>query len=215
MKKIIIILSIIFIAGNLNAQQRIVKGRVLLNDNFGIGNIVVTAKKSKASVLTSSDGTFSIACENKDVLKFKSKSFFSQSKSVKGIDSINVYLIFKEGQKNVDIARNEGYLTDEGIKHLKSSLNSDEIDYAAYSNIFELIRGKFNGVEIAGTTVRIRGSHSLTGSNSATFVVNGNFVSDISDISPVNVESIKVLNSSQAAIYGSKGLYGVVVIKTK
>ncbi len=215
MKKILIIIALIFTISNMSAQQRIVKGRVLLNDDFGIGNIVVSAKKSKASVITSPNGTFSIACEDNDVLKFKSKSFFSQSKSIKGIDSLDVYLIFKEGQKNIDIARNEGYLTDEGINQLKNSLSTEEIDYSSYSNIYELMRGKLNGVEVSGNAVRIRGSHSLSGSNTAAFLVNGIFVTDVSDISPINIKSIKVLKSADAAIYGSEGLYGVIVIETK
>ncbi len=215
MKKFLLILTLFFIYTNVSAQQRIVKGKVLLNDDFGIGNIIVSAKKSKASVLTSPDGTFSIACEDNDVLKFRSKSFFSQSKSVKGIDSLSVYLIFKEGQKNIDIARNEGYLTEEGINQLNSDLNNEEIDYSTYSNIFELMRGKLNGVEVSGNAVRIRGTHSLSGDNTAAFLVNGVFVTDVSDISPINIKSIKVLKSADAAIYGSQGLFGVIVIETK
>jgi len=215
MKKVVLLLIAIFINSNSYTQQRVVTGRVLLTDDFGIGNILITAKNSKATVLTNADGSFTIFCEDNDVLKFKSKSFHPQTKSVKGIDTLNVYLTFKEGQKNIDLAREEGYLSDEGMKFIAQNLSNASNDFSSYSSVFELIRGKFNGVDVSGNTVRIRGTHSLSGSNAATYMVNGTFVSDISDILPINIESIKVLKSTEAAIYGSQGLYGVVVIKTK
>lgn len=214
MKKIILIIAI-FVYCNSYSQQRVVTGSVLLTDDFGIGNISVTAKKSKASVLTNADGSFSIFCEDEDVLRFKSKSFYPQTKSVKGIDSLRVYLTFKEGQKNIDLAREEGYLSDNGMKFISQKLSNDSNDFSSYSSVFELIRGKFNGVDVSENNVRIRGANSLSGSNTAAYLVDGTFVMDISDILPINIESIKVLKSSDAAIYGSQGLNGVVVIKTK
>ncbi|MBU1013742.1 MAG: TonB-dependent receptor plug domain-containing protein [Bacteroidetes bacterium] len=215
MKKVVLLLIAIFVYSISYTQQRVVTGRVLLSDDFGIGNILITAKKSKATVLSNPDGTFTIFCEDNDVLKFKSKSFFPKTKSVSGIDTLTVYLVFKEGQKNVDLAHEEGYLSNEGIKFISQNLSNASNDFSSYSDVFELIRGKFNGVEVAGNIVRIRGSHSLSGSNAATYLVNGTFVNDISDILPITIESIKVLKSTEAAIYGSQGLYGVVVINTK
>jgi TonB-dependent SusC/RagA subfamily outer membrane receptor len=49
----------------------------------------------------------------------------------------------------------------------------------------------------------------------AMFVVDGVSVSDISDIAPVTVASIEVLKGTSAAIYGSRGYGGVILIKTK
>jgi len=215
MKKVVLLLIAIFIYSISYTQQRVVTGRVLLTDDFGLGNILISAKKSKATVLSNPDGSFAILCEGDDVLKFKSKSFFPQTKPVSGIDTLRVYLAFKEGQKNVDLAREEGYLSDDGMKFIAQKLSNSANDFSSYSNVFELIRGKFNGVDVSENSVRIRGSHSLSGSNAATYLVNGVFVNDISDILPITIESIKVLKSTEAAIYGSQGLYGVVVINTK
>ena len=215
MKKLTLLILVLFVSSSMFAEQKIVKGRVLLNDDFALGNIVVSAKKSKAIVSTNNVGEFSIACEENDVLQFKSKSFYSQKESVKGLDSLRVYLKFRGGDKNVEAAIAEGYLTEEGINYIVKNLSNTDNDFSTYASVFDLLRGKFNGVEILGNEVRIRGSSSLNGNNAATFVVNGSFVNDISDILPSNIKTIKVLKSTESAIYGSRGLNGVIVIVTK
>lgn len=69
-------------------------------------------------------------------------------------------------------------------------------------------------------SIRIRGNTSLVSDNEPLFVVNGNPVgtgySSVSySVDVNNVESIRVLNRSQAGLYGARGANGVVIIKTK
>jgi TonB-dependent SusC/RagA subfamily outer membrane receptor len=84
-----------------------------------------------------------------------------------------------------------------------------------YHDIYEMIRGKVPGVDVNGQRIRIRGINSLLGNNDPLFVVDGVTVSSISDIMPNRVQSITVLKGSAAAIYGSRGTNGVLVIKMK
>ena len=70
MKKLILLIVIVFAFSNTYAVQRIVSGKVFLDNKFTLGNIVVTAKKSKATVSTNNAGEFSIACEENDILLF-------------------------------------------------------------------------------------------------------------------------------------------------
>ncbi|MCB0685964.1 MAG: TonB-dependent receptor plug domain-containing protein [Saprospiraceae bacterium] len=68
--------------------------------------------------------------------------------------------------------------------------------------------------------IRIRGNTSLTSDNEPLFVVNGNpvgsgFTSVSYSLDVNNVESIRVLTRSQAGLYGSRGVNGVIIIKTK
>jgi TonB-dependent starch-binding outer membrane protein SusC len=71
------------------------------------------------------------------------------------------------------------------------------------------------GVRVVGTTVIIQGSKDLFGDVPPLFVVDGVYVEDLSDVPPTQVESITVLKGSSAAIYGSRGYGGVIVIKKK
>jgi TonB-dependent SusC/RagA subfamily outer membrane receptor len=70
----------------------------------------------------------------------------------------------------------------------------------------------------ATTSIRIRGTRSITASNDPLIVVDGvmDAVSDLNDINPADIESISILkDASSTAIYGARGSNGVILITTK
>jgi TonB-dependent SusC/RagA subfamily outer membrane receptor len=216
MKKIVLLIVIIFAFSNTYAVQRIVSGKVFLDNKFTLGNIVVTAKKSKATVSTNNAGEFSIACEENDILLFKATPFYIVRKSVKEKDFLNVNMSLKKGavdeKKIVDL----GFIRVEDMKSFTKSLNELDDDYQAYADIYDVIARKFPYVVITDSyEIIVRGKNSLQGNNAALLVVNGTVTNDISYIQPVEIKTINLLKGSNAAIYGSRGANGVVVIKTK
>jgi len=84
-----------------------------------------------------------------------------------------------------------------------------------YSNIYEMIQGKVAGVYVRGQTISMRGNSSISGDNSPLLVVDGVIVESIDHIMPVNVQTITFLKGASAAIYGSRGLNGVIAISLK
>lgn len=95
-------------------------------------------------------------------------------------------------------------------------------DVSQYSDILEYLRGRCPGVDIGMPvgggmpSVVIRGKNSLTGSNQALFVVDGAIMEDIMGISPLDIYSVDVLkDGASAAMYGSQGANGVIVITTR
>ena len=64
-------------------------------------------------------------------------------------------------------------------------------------------------------TINIRGANSFYGSTEPLFVVDGSVVDRIDDINPREVKSIEVLKDGGAAIYGSRGANGVILITLK
>jgi TonB-dependent SusC/RagA subfamily outer membrane receptor len=87
--------------------------------------------------------------------------------------------------------------------------------YAAYHSISEMILRECSGVKIDGGSVIIQGSKDLYGSSPALIVVDGVSSYDLPDIPPSSVKSIEVLKGTAAAIYGSRGYGGAIIIKTK
>lgn len=93
------------------------------------------------------------------------------------------------------------------------------------SAIFSL-QGKVSGVSISNTNssvtgtpkIQIRGMRSLTGNNNALVVID-NVISSaaaLQQLSPELIESMNILKGSQAAaLYGSDGVNGVVLVTTK
>lgn len=75
-----------------------------------------------------------------------------------------------------------------------------------------------NGAPGATTTIRIRGTRSISASNEPLFVVDGiiDAIHDLNDINSDDIASINVLkDASSTAIYGSRGANGVIIITTK
>ncbi len=87
---------------------------------------------------------------------------------------------------------------------------------SGYSNIYEYLQGRVAGLEVNGTTLRIRGDRSILGSNEPLILVDGVVTDDIGYITPDEVERIDVLkDASSTAIYGSRGANGVILITTR
>ena len=83
-----------------------------------------------------------------------------------------------------------------------------------YKDIYEYLQGKVPGVQIVGTSIRIRGINSNNNTD-ALIILDGMEASDVSDVNPADVASVEVLKDSEATLYGMRGANGVVIIKTK
>jgi len=94
-----------------------------------------------------------------------------------------------------------------------SKIDGTNPKYASYRSIYDMLRGEVPGVQVNGTSIRIQGASSLMLSTEPLFVVDGMVVNSISDIQPYAVKSIEILKGSSAAIYGSRGANGVILIK--
>lgn len=104
-----------------------------------------------------------------------------------------------------------------------SSLKGKELERVTTPNIEQALQGKIPGVYVApssgqpgaGAVIRIRGTGTLN-NNNPLYVIDGMITEDASSVNPQDVESIEVLkDASSAAIYGSRGANGVILITTK
>ena len=202
------------------AQTRVVYGKLTAYNKYPVQNIEVKTKKSKASVKSDSLGMFSIVCNEEDKIIIKPKAFKTVSRKVdEETDTLKINLIFIDTKANREIATGYGYISQENLTYAMSHLEQENNEFCNYTNIFELIKGRFPGVTVSsgqiGGAVYIRGATSINMSNEALYVVDGGVVSTIDYIHPCDVRSIDVLKDSSAAIYGSRGSNGVVVIETK
>jgi TonB-dependent SusC/RagA subfamily outer membrane receptor len=101
-----------------------------------------------------------------------------------------------------------------------SSVGSLKMDGSdGYIDLKSYITGRIAGVQIVNDEVIIRGLNSLMSSSAALIVVDGVVMNDFASVnqslSPNEVANISVLKDGSAAIYGSRGGNGVVLITTK
>ena len=92
----------------------------------------------------------------------------------------------------------------------------DEKVVSSYSNIADYLRSRVAGVEVnPNGTIQIRGRNSINSPTEALVLVDNMVCSDINTINPMDIQSVEVLKDGSAAIYGSRGANGVVLITTK
>ncbi len=216
------IIALIFLGSfSLDAQTRMVEGQVTTLDDLPVANFEVRAKKSGAGILTDSIGKFSIITQKRDVLLFKGKVFRNERVRIndKVNDSVFVKVDFIPTPKNKQLAIGYGYVSENDLINSVSHMDSENVNFCQYNNIFELIRGRFPGVEVRGNApnaeVVIRGTSSINHSSTALYILDGVTVRSIAHISPCNVASIDVVKDAGSSIYGSRGANGVVIIETK
>jgi TonB-dependent SusC/RagA subfamily outer membrane receptor len=209
---------LVLINGISLAQDRIVHGRVFTFDSIPLVKADVQVKSTKQIVSTDTLGNFSVGCANEDQLKVSAKGFatvkFKTDEKTK-IAIINLKL--KPGDKNREIAIGYGYVRDADKLNAVATLNNKDLDFSQYSTMYELIRGRFAGVQIVNGEVIIRGTNSINSSSAALIVLDGVPVDNsvLSSLPPIQVKSINILKDASAAIYGSRGANGVVLIETK
>jgi TonB-dependent SusC/RagA subfamily outer membrane receptor len=115
------------------------------------------------------------------------------------------------GDETVDIGY--GSVKKKSMTGSVSKIDGTNPKYASYRSIYDMLRGEVPGVQVSGTSIRIQGASSLMLSTEPLFVVDGMVVNSIADIQPYTVKSIEILKGSSAAIYGSRGANGVILIK--
>lgn len=216
MKQIITILAGVFLAGSVFGQTRVIHGKLTVFNTFPVQNVKVVSKKGKSAIVTDSLGQFSIVCKKKDIIKITPKVFHPVSKRVgPDTDSLVINLIFIDTKKNRKIAIGYGYVNEKDLLYAVSNLEDENNEFCNYSNIFDLINGRFAGVVVNNGGVFIRGQNSINLSTEALYVVDGMINSTIDWIPPCDIKSINVLKDGSAAIYGARGSNGVVLIETR
>lgn len=103
-------------------------------------------------------------------------------------------------------------------KYLTQPVSRSEIHddkYSKYRTIYDLIRAEVPSVQVSGTSFKIQGATSISGSTEPLLVVDGVIQNSIDNVSPQMVKSVEVLKGSAASIYGSRGANGVILINLK
>ena len=215
MKQVITVLVGVFLSSFVLAQNKVIHGKLTAFNTYPVQNVEVSAKKAKTTVTSDSLGQFSIVCFENDIIRIRPKTFKPVNKKVRpDTDSLFINLLFIDSKSNRELAVGYGYINEEDLLYAASHLEQENNDFCNYANIFDLIKGRFSGVTVSGNNVYIRGSGSFTGQIQALYILNGIETSTIDWISPCQIKSIDILKDSNAAIYGSRGGNGVVIINT-
>jgi TonB-linked SusC/RagA family outer membrane protein len=218
--------TLLFTLGCLTVwSQQTVTGTVSDEDGPLPGASVVV-KGTTTGVSTDFDGNFTIEASADDTLMFSYIGYAGQEILVGNQNTINVILAADNKLDEV-VVIGYGTSTKKDLTGSVSSVSSEDITQIPASRVDQVLQGRAAGVQVtqasgapgAGTTIRVRGGNSITGSNEPLFVIDGIVVGtnfNLNNINPSDIQSLEILkDASSIAIYGSRGANGVVLVTTK
>jgi hypothetical protein len=225
----LILLSVLCISG-VNAQKKnnkkiTLSGIVMNSSSEPIMNAIIMIDDQKTNIVTDAKGYYKVKVKpTATKIGIFTFGHGTKEEAINGRTQINFNFGMTSTQQVQDQnipAGEEGVNTGYGtVKKKNLTTNVDKIDgtnkkYATYRSIGDMIQREVSGVKISGSSVIIQDSKNLYGSIPALIVVDGVPMNELPDIPPIYVKSIEVLKGTAAAIYGSRGFGGAVVIKTK
>ncbi len=204
-----------------NQSSVTMKGRVKDVHGEPIIGASIVEKGTTNGTVTDLDGNYSLKVKPGSIVTISYVGFVTQT--VKAGGSVNVTL--QEDQKSLNEIVVIGYGTQRkgDITSAITSVKAEDFSKGNIKDAGDLIKGKVAGLTIsngsgdpsAASSIRLRGIISLEGGNTPLVLVDG-IESSLSTVAPENIESIDVLkDASAAAIYGTRGAAGVIIITTK
>jgi TonB-linked SusC/RagA family outer membrane protein len=223
----IFIVAMLFVNTQLFAQDTYgLTGIVIDANNVPIPGANIVVANTTRGTQTDFDGNFTIQVKSGDILRFSYIGYSTQTVAIVAQKTVSITL--KEDASQLDEVVVVGYGTQKKstLTGSISKVTNETLDQIAVSRVDDALIGQVSGVNIQATnaeaggapTITIRGVGSVTADSGPALVVDGIVVSSefLSNIDMNDVESFEVLkDAASAAIYGSEGSNGVILITTK
>mgnify|MGYP000011074841 FL=1 len=204
-----------------------VTGKVTDLEGDPLSGVSVVVQGTTRGTITNIDGAYSINVPSKQsVLVFSMISMKTVDHRVGNSTQINIIMeedVIGLGDVEV-VAIGYGSMCRSDLTGSISSISKDALSERAITSLEDAMRGKAAGMQIVQNdgapgsdyTIRIRGASSVNASSAPIFVIDGVICEDASSLNPGDVASIEILkDASSTAIYGSRGVNGVIMITTR
>ena len=208
------------------SQSKTITGKVTdSKDGSPVVGATVQPKGSKNGTSTGADGAFSITvATNVNTLVITSVGFGRQEVAVSGTSAGTISLIASNANLNEVVVVGYGTQRKKEITSAITSVSAEQFNKGNINDVAQLLQGKVAGLSIArpggnpnaGFEIRLRGLSTIGANTSPLVVVDGQVGADLNSIDPNDIKSIDVLkDGSSAAIYGTRGSAGVIIVTTK
>lgn len=209
------------------AQKKVITGKVLnQSTSEPLQGVNILADKQRGGASTKDDGAYSITVEpGSTSLIFSFVGFTTQTIVIGDKTTIDVSLEPIAASMDEVVVIGYGTQRKSHLTGAVSKYKNDKLDETPVSRLDQALQGKIAGVQIQNVSseagsdpkIRIRGTSSINAGADPLVVVDGHPVPDgLSFVNMADVESVEVLkDAASAAIYGSRGASGVILITTK
>ena len=226
------------------AQTKQVTGKVTdAKDGSALPSVTVSVKGAAGGTQTGADGTYKINVASNATLVFSAVNYEKKEVTVGSNTTVNVSLTSTVAQLGDVVVVGYGSRKVKDLTGSVSNVTAKDFNRGQISSPDQLLQGRTAGVLVtpatgepgAAATINIRGTGSISGAQEPLYVVDGvplgqggtlgsasgveggtTAKNPLIFLNPNDIESITVLkDASAAAIYGSRGANGVILITTK
>nr|WP_262919020.1 TonB-dependent receptor [Tunicatimonas sp. TK19036]WKN40357.1 TonB-dependent receptor [Tunicatimonas sp. TK19036] len=208
-----------------SVAQNTVRGTIVDESSLGVPGVSILEKGTSKGTVTDIEGNYSLSVGDDAVLIISYVGYEMQEIAVEGRSTIDVTL--QEDLEQLEEVIVVGYGTRKKSHNTGAIAQVGGEDVAAIQvpRVDDALAGKMPGVLIqnqsgepgADPRIQIRAASSLSGDSNPLIVVDGYPISgSLATVNPNDIESIEVLkDAASAAIYGSRGANGVILVTTK
>ncbi len=219
-------LAVLLVFGTLvSFAQQTVSGKVTAaEDGSGIPGVNVLEKGTANGTVSDSDGNYRINVAANATLVFSFVGYASQEVSVGSQSVINASLQSDVTALSEVVVVGYGTQEKKELTSAVTSLKPEDFNKGTVNDPVQLLQGKVAGLNITraggdpngGFNIRLRGVGTIGANVEPLIVIDGIIGGSLSTVDPNDIASIDVLkDGSAAAIYGSRGGSGVILVTTK
>jgi TonB-linked SusC/RagA family outer membrane protein len=203
-----------------------IQGTIVGADGSPLPYVNIVVKGTTRGTTSDADGKFRLDVNNGDVLVVSSIGFVTQEVTVNSESPITITLAGESTSLNEVVVTALGIRREErSLTYSVQTVKGDQLSKAKETNVVNSLQGKVAGVTITkdatgpggDSKVLIRGNRSINNSNEPLYVIDGVPLNgNVGMLSSDDIESMTVLKgASAAALYGSQGQNGAIIITTK
>ncbi|QIK59400.1 TonB-dependent receptor [Dysgonomonas sp. HDW5A] len=205
------------------AQDISVTGTVTDTNKEPLTGVSIKVAGTSLGTVSDLDGHFTLSCPAGSTLDVSYIGFMNQKLPAQK----NMTIVLSEDavalQEAVVVSIGYGTMRKSDLTGAIASVSQNDLRQGVITSAEQLLQGKVAGLSVSqgsgdpavGATMRLRGGTSLSAANAPLVVIDGIPGVDMNTVQPSEILSIDVLkDASAAAIYGSRGANGVVIVTT-
>ncbi len=210
----------------LQQQKSVITGVVTdASTNETLPSVTVLVKGTTSGTITDIDGKYSLAVDDPNaILTFSFIGYKSAEVPVDGRSVVDVSLETDIAGLDEVVVVGYGIQKKGDVTSSVAVVKADDFIQGSTQDAGQLIQGKVAGLSITttngnptgGSEIRLRGTNTISGTSTSPLILIDGIEGDFNSVASEDIESINVLkDGSAAAIYGTRGANGVIIITTK
>lgn len=225
LKSLIFVLAFFSLTRVMAQTSLKVTGIVKDATGLALPGVSIKAKGLPATAVTSGTGQYNIRVPAGTTLVFTFIGYKASEKTVPANGVLNI--VMTEISNSLEEVVVTGYgqaVKKRDLTGSISTVSAKQINERQPVTLFDALEGQVAGLQVANDngdpsgqgTITIRGAGTLNSGTGPLYVIDGVISTDANYLNPADIQSIEVLkDAASAAIYGSRGANGVILITTK